>query len=43
MMQTVMSKERKLQLELVRNLGDNKHNCALRRGGGEIIYLHTTP
>ena len=43
-MQTKMSQERKLQLELVRNLGDYKHNCEVRSTGeGEIIPWRSPP
>jgi len=44
MMQAKMSQERKLQLELVRNLGDYKHNCDGRsKGEGEIIPWRSPP
>jgi len=39
-----MSRERKLQHELVRNLGDYRHNCEVRsKGEGEIIPWRSPP
>jgi len=44
MMHTEISQEWKLQLELVRNLGDYRHNCEVRsKGEGEIIPWRSPP
>ena len=44
MMHTKISQEWKLQLELVRNLGDYRHNCEVRsKGEGEIIPWRSPP
>jgi len=44
MMQTKISQERKLQPELVRNLGGYRHNCDVRsKWGDEIIPWRSPP
>ena len=44
LMQTTGSRQRKLLLEYVRNLGDYKHNCAvMSKGEGEIIPWRSPP